>query len=201
MNILMINSTQKGLDIELKTNSDYYQVHVAENLHSEIIMVKIDEILQKAKIVAKDIDVVAVCVGPGSFTGIRVSLAVAKGFYCATDVKLVSFNTFELFSYNNLDADVVIAPGFSAFCYCKYDNKEECLEDEKVKEIVIDKKVICDNEMANHLGVKNNILPNKSMCELVLDKISRKNFTEIKDLDAVYLRLSQAEITRVGKNG
>lgn len=54
-----------------------------------------------------DIDAVSVTIGPGSFTGIRVGLAIAKGLADALDKKIIPINNFEL-SLNrlsNIEAD------------------------------------------------------------------------------------------------
>ncbi len=48
--------------------------------HAERLAPMVAEILAEAGLTAKDIDKIAVCTGPGSFTGLRVALAFAKGF-------------------------------------------------------------------------------------------------------------------------
>jgi len=48
--------------------------------HAERLAPMIQEILADAGLTSKEIDKIAVCTGPGSFTGLRVALAFAKGF-------------------------------------------------------------------------------------------------------------------------
>jgi tRNA threonylcarbamoyladenosine biosynthesis protein TsaB len=55
----------------------------------------IDSLLRQTGIRPGSVDAVAVSVGPGSFTGIRVGLATAKGFVLGTTAKLVGVGTLE----------------------------------------------------------------------------------------------------------
>jgi len=48
--------------------------------HAERLAPMVAEVLAEAGLTAKDVDKLAVCTGPGSFTGLRVALAFAKGF-------------------------------------------------------------------------------------------------------------------------
>jgi tRNA threonylcarbamoyladenosine biosynthesis protein TsaB len=55
----------------------------------------IDDLFQKTKIVPNEIVAVAVIVGPGSFTGLRVGVTTAKMFAYAVGAEIVGVNTFE----------------------------------------------------------------------------------------------------------
>jgi tRNA threonylcarbamoyladenosine biosynthesis protein TsaB len=54
-------------------------VDVATVLHSDILMHAIDTLVQTARLTPRGLDAVAVGVGPGSFTGLRIGMATAKG--------------------------------------------------------------------------------------------------------------------------
>lgn len=68
--------------------------------HSERLMSEINHILGCSGLKINDIDVFAVAIGPGSFTGIRVGLSAVKGLAYATGKKLVSVPTLEAFAWN-----------------------------------------------------------------------------------------------------
>jgi tRNA threonylcarbamoyladenosine biosynthesis protein TsaB len=53
----------------------------------------IEKVLAEAKILRQEIDVVAVGLGPGSYTGIRAAIAVAQGWQLATGVKLLGVSS------------------------------------------------------------------------------------------------------------
>jgi tRNA threonylcarbamoyladenosine biosynthesis protein TsaB len=57
--------------------------------HSESLLVLVDECLHAAGVRARDLDVIACGAGPGSFTGLRIGLATAKGLCFALDKPLL----------------------------------------------------------------------------------------------------------------
>ncbi len=60
-----------------------------------LLLPAVDQVLKKAGVAARDLDAVAVSVGPGSFTGLRVGLATAKGLALGTGARLVGVSTLE----------------------------------------------------------------------------------------------------------
>lgn len=68
--------------------------------HSERLMAAIDHSLAQSELTIHDMDVFAVAIGPGSFTGLRVGLSTVKGLVYATGQRLVSVPTLEAFAWN-----------------------------------------------------------------------------------------------------
>ncbi|MDR1964562.1 MAG: tRNA (adenosine(37)-N6)-threonylcarbamoyltransferase complex dimerization subunit type 1 TsaB [Planctomycetaceae bacterium] len=66
-----------------------------EKRSAQTLAPAMDTILREAKIVPQKISVVAVVVGPGSFTGLRVGVVTAKIFAYAVGAKVVGVNTFD----------------------------------------------------------------------------------------------------------
>jgi len=73
--------------------------------HQEVIAVMAEQVTAEAGIAFRDLDRVGVTVGPGSFTGLRVGLAFAKGFALAWDTPLVGIGALEAL------AETIAAPG------------------------------------------------------------------------------------------
>jgi tRNA threonylcarbamoyladenosine biosynthesis protein TsaB len=65
------------------------------NAHGERVLPLIDELLRAAGWAAVDVERWGVGVGPGSFTGIRVGLALVKGIVIATGAELVGVSSFD----------------------------------------------------------------------------------------------------------
>lgn len=63
--------------------------------HSRTLMPMITEVLDAAQLTTNDIDAVAVAVGPGSFTGIRIGVATAKGLAFPADLPCVAVSALE----------------------------------------------------------------------------------------------------------
>ena len=87
-----------------------------EREHSELLSVFIDEIIGEAGIAYKDIDAVAVSAGPGSYTGLRIGTATAKGICYGTGKPLIAVDS--LLSLATLcernDEDAVYCPMIDA---------------------------------------------------------------------------------------
>jgi len=66
------------------------------NRHTEELMPAISALLSLAGVAARDLTAVAVAIGPGSFTGLRVGLAAAKGLVLAQDLKLAGIPTLDV---------------------------------------------------------------------------------------------------------
>ncbi len=67
--------------------------------HAELLAPMIAEVLAEAGISAAEVDRLAVTVGPGAFTGLRVGLATARGLALASNTPLVGITTFEALAH------------------------------------------------------------------------------------------------------
>jgi len=82
--------------------------------HSELLMPHIDKILAMAQVDKADIKAVAVSIGPGSFTGLRIGLATAKTLAYAMKVPLIGVPTLAALAYGCLVPGAILAPMLDA---------------------------------------------------------------------------------------
>lgn len=66
-----------------------------KNIHSEQLMVLIDEVLKEASAPVKKVDTIAVSIGPGSFTGLRIGLSTAKGLALSLERSIIAVPTLD----------------------------------------------------------------------------------------------------------
>lgn len=82
--------------------------------HSETLMPMIDEAFKEAGMKPVDIDLIAVSGGPGSFTGLRIGSATAKGLGFALNKDLVHVPTLDGMAYNYEGTDSLVVPMMDA---------------------------------------------------------------------------------------
>lgn len=78
--------------------------------HSQTLLPMLDEVVKMIELDLKTVDVIAVSAGPGSFTGLRIGSATAKGLALALDKKIVSVPTVDALAYNIWNCTDVICP-------------------------------------------------------------------------------------------
>lgn len=66
-----------------------------KNIHSERLLILIDEVLKGSKIEKTQLDGIAISIGPGSFTGLRIGLSVAKGLAMALRLPIIAVPTLD----------------------------------------------------------------------------------------------------------
>ncbi|HNX29829.1 MAG TPA: tRNA (adenosine(37)-N6)-threonylcarbamoyltransferase complex dimerization subunit type 1 TsaB [Syntrophomonadaceae bacterium] len=85
-----------------------------KQVHSENFMPLIDKCLQDYGCSLKDLDAIAVTVGPGSFTGIRIGMAAVKGLSLGSGVPIIGISTLEAVAYNMVLSDYLVCPVLNA---------------------------------------------------------------------------------------
>ena len=82
--------------------------------HSQTLLPMLNEIGEMIELDLNTVDAIAVAGGPGSFTGLRIGSATAKGLGLALDKPLVHIPTLEGMAYNLYGTDRVICPMMDA---------------------------------------------------------------------------------------
>ncbi len=97
MKILSFETSAKAASVALledgKLLAESYQN--TGMTHSQTLMVMAQDMLKQCGLIAGDVDAVAVANGPGSFTGVRIGVAAAKGFAWGGEKPLVGVSTLE----------------------------------------------------------------------------------------------------------
>ncbi|AEH44002.1 peptidase M22 glycoprotease [Thermodesulfatator indicus DSM 15286] len=72
----------------------------SQETHSRRLMLAIDYLLKQLKLDLKDLAAIGIGLGPGSFTGLRIGLATAKGLHLASGLPLIGISTLEALAYS-----------------------------------------------------------------------------------------------------
>ena len=78
--------------------------------HSQTLLPMLDEVVRMTELDLADMDAIAVSAGPGSFTGLRIGSATAKGLGMALDKELISVPTVDGLAYNLVGAKELVCP-------------------------------------------------------------------------------------------
>ncbi len=191
--------------------------------HSQKIMPMTDEILKNLSMKLDDIDVFSVCVGPGSFTGLRIGMATVKTFSQTLGKKIVGISSLDAIAYNFCYVhDTIICPMVDArrdeVYNALYLNEEKIVLDralhiDELLNELKDKKVIFagDGVVAHKEKLITNPLWEIAPQHLLMPKASTvaycaykravlSDFDDCYTLNPVYLRKSQAERELEEKN-
>ena len=100
MNILALDSSQEVLSAALAAGDDLWYSEIDAGLrHSELMMECVDGLFKTAGLSPKDLNLVACMKGPGSFTGLRIAYAAAKGLAMALDIALKAQPTLDCIAH------------------------------------------------------------------------------------------------------
>jgi len=78
--------------------------------HSQKIMPMIENLLFNLEVDISEIDRIAVANGPGSFTGVRIGVTVAKGLAHAHNTEIVTMSTLAAMAFNYMDSGYIVCP-------------------------------------------------------------------------------------------
>ena len=106
---LIINFTGKNNSIGLRVNNNFFVKKLQTNIRNNGLLVNniFDFIKQKKANINKNFSVI-VNIGPGSFSGIRISLAIAKGIKIVKGTKIFGYKDSHLAEFNLKNIELLI---------------------------------------------------------------------------------------------
>ena len=128
MKILGIDTSSKRCTVcILEDNNVIIELHSDdEKTHSQTLMPLIDEMFKKTDLSLKDIDMLACCVGPGSFTGVRIGISTAKAFADVYNFKTFGVSSLEGLAYNIKEEISLLHTSSAAKTGSSPENSKDC---------------------------------------------------------------------------
>ena len=173
--ILNIETSSTNCSVSLSNNNkliDCLEKDSPNYSHSQKLHSFISELMEKNNISFKDLDAVAVGIGPGSYTGLRIGLSAAKGICYALDIPLISVSSLENM-VSNIQFEGVIISTIDArrdeVYSCIFDKDKKVLREE-MPEIIKSKSYINYSKTDKVLIVGNG----QKKCKEIID--SNNNF-------------------------
>jgi tRNA threonylcarbamoyladenosine biosynthesis protein TsaB len=100
-NILLIDTATPYCSVALSHNGSVTGVRQTNetNAHARVITVFMDEVLKESNLKPSDLSAVAVSMGPGSYTGLRIGVSAAKGLCYALDLPFIAIGTLQAMAW------------------------------------------------------------------------------------------------------
>ena len=159
-------------------------------MQSEYMIVELDKLLNKNGLTRESIQDIVVSIGPGSYTGVRIAITIAKIIGVALNCKIYPVSSLRILAdYNKYSVCVINARNGRSFFGVYYQNKviiEDCIKkDEEVLAYLEEHKdyLLCgDTKYLGKQGFKEN--PSK---QILLLKKSLKDVNPLS-LKPVYMK-------------
>lgn len=112
MKIIGIDSSGLVASVAILEDNKLVAEYTVNNkkTHSQTLLPMLEEIVASSGLDMKEIDAIAIAAGPGSFTGLRIGSATAKGLGLALKKPIVPVSTLEALAYNLYGTDSLVCP-------------------------------------------------------------------------------------------
>ena len=116
MIILAFDSTAKAASVAITDDEQLLALYNIDNglTQSELLLPMAENMLKNLKLTFDDIELLACAVGPGSFTGVRIGVALVKGIAFGKNIPCVSVSTLDELAENLAGLEGIIVPVMDA---------------------------------------------------------------------------------------
>ena len=199
MKTLILSTCTNRIIVAIADNSTIFSFcnEIIENQMSNVIMTKVEECFNKANLRPIDIDKILVAVGPGSYTGIRIGVTIAKTMAWTLNKKIVPISSLELmisgYTEEKLLVPYIDARRNAVFAGV-YNNKlEDILEDRYISltnlnDFLLDKDYIfiSDDSLVESSKPKIDVLK-------IVNKYTTDDGLNPHAVNPIYLKQTEAE--------
>lgn len=192
MKTLLLDSTYKDLNVGLDIDGEMHKIsYECFQRQSELMISEIDKILKENNVNPKDINEIVVTHGPGSFTGLRIALTIAKVYCYAAKCPCYSLSSLNVLIKKDVPSICLLNARSGRSYFGVYKNNEAIEEDQiltndKVLEYIKSHPdyVVCgDVEYLGIDGYKADLIDNMYFLKNEDNKVK-----DIYTLKAVYLK-------------
>lgn len=220
MNFLAVNTAGESVEVALKTDGKEYVAFDSEyKKASEVLLPLIDKVFGEAGADIGQVDYFACCIGPGSFTGIRIGLSTVRAFCHSLNKPALAVTNTLVLSYNGTTRDeekrgniVTLSDAGNGYAYAAvYDgshnvvSKPECIEASSVNGFLANVKepyTICCDSLLSRLVPDSEVYKTggNALIRAAEHIYNTVGTIDYKLLEPLYVRKAQAEMFLEEKN-
>jgi len=226
MKILGIDTSTKFLTIGIFDGLKIYDYRLDLGRGHDIFLIEhTKRILEALGIKLKDLDYLAVGIGPGSFTGVRIGLATVKGLGLVLKKKTIGISTLDIIAYNalSLDKAIYICPLLDArrgFVYATLYKKQgfslkrilpyQLINVEDLLKITPKGAIFLGDGLNLYKSTIISLVENSfildeeffwprgtNIIRLAIERIKKKNFADLTALKPIYLYPKECQIQKL----
>ena len=215
--ILQIETSTSSCSVALSEDGEVVSFKEVNerNAHASSLTVFMEDVLKEAGKTSSDLSAVAVSMGPGSYTGLRIGVSAAKGLCYALDIPLIAVNTLKCMANGvlpgYLETEVLLCPMIDARrmeVYTAVFNKQldelesveaKIIDNDSFQDLLSSHKLVFFGDGAfkcrtvlehnkNALFVDSFINSARHMSALVYEKYVRRQFEDIAYFEPYYLK-------------
>jgi tRNA threonylcarbamoyladenosine biosynthesis protein TsaB len=213
LNLLLINSSDENAFAAL-WNSKKLHVSYSSDFENKSLRKLPDNLINCLYEISSDhkaefekVKAIAVTTGPGSFTGIRVGLSIAKGVAAALGIPVIPITNFELAYSRIINPDkenkycILIGAKLPEYYYSIWRSDNEiqtgCIEIDQLSSIIGEKTTIVANfeddsngkhSYFTHINSKDLAPETDTMVKLALDKLNKGELRNPEDIEPLYMK-------------
>ena len=213
--ILSIESSTRVCSVAIHDGEELIgsQIYHLEHSHSSLLPEVIKQLLVNCNQQLEDIDAIAVSIGPGSYTGLRIGVSTAKGLAFVSKIPLIGLDTLEVMcegvQTETLSSETLLCPMIDARrmeVYCLVRNMEQKLLWD-TKPLIVESHSFSEFDQTpvlffgngaekcksvlnshNHHYLDNQQPDAKNMGRMALHKFENKEFEDLAYLEPNYLK-------------
>lgn len=165
-------------------------------------MAAVEEVLAEASVTIADVNIIAVATGPGSFTGVRIGMAAAKGFAEALKLPLIAVSRLRMLAHRaGGTANAWLDAGRGDVYVGEYHNGE-CVSERMLSRPDAENlsgRTVVGEEVLRSAGEWVGTPTLKDLVDLAVQDAAANKFADTEWLDANYLRIPDAELALKAK--
>jgi tRNA threonylcarbamoyladenosine biosynthesis protein TsaB len=117
MRLLALDAATENCSVALLSEERLLERSIESGkAHAEQLLAMVGEVLAEGRISLADLDGIAASIGPGAFTGVRVSVSVAQGLAFGAGLRIVAISTLEALALHALADSGVDSPAHAIAC-------------------------------------------------------------------------------------